>query len=205
VLILGASDLAADVASFIELGSGLKLAGFVEGVDKSRAGDVLSGHPVYWHEDIADFTDDHLAIAAIGDPKRKILIDHVAKLGFQFAGYVHPSATVASDARLGSGSIIGPGAVLAAKSIIGEHAFLNRNCSIGHHTEIGDCSTIGPGVNIGGRSHIGAGTIVGIGATIVDRISLAADSFVAAGSVVTKSFKTQVKLAGVPARVVATG
>lgn len=204
LLILGAGDLSVEVASFIEAESIYRIAGFVEGRDRDICGEDAAGRKVFWIEDIAAMASSHLAIAAIGDPARKRLIERAGELGFSFATYVHPRAVVPACATVGEGSIVGPGVVLAAQTVIGPHVYLNRNASIGHHSGIGAYSTIGPGATIGGRCNIGHSVVIGIGATVIDRIELAADSFVAAGAVVTKSFGKQVRLAGVPARVIAS-
>ena len=81
---------------------------------------------------------------------------------------VHPSASVAEDARLGEGVRIGPGAVIAsgarvgagtcigALAYVGPHARLGRDClvhpraTIQHGCQIGDRVVLQPGCIIGG-------------------------------------------------------
>lgn len=116
---------------------------------------------------------------------------------------------VIDDSRIGEGAHVGPFARLRLNNRIGSHAHIGnfvelKNTSLGdgakanHLAYLGD-STIGAKSNIGAgtitcnydgkKKHpttIGAGVFVGSNSTLVAPVTLEANSYVAAGSVVTK-------------------
>ncbi len=61
----------------------------------------------------------HVAVCAIGTPKRAAYIAQVEGMGFRFATVVHPTARISRSARVGAGSIVSAGVVIAAHTNIG--------------------------------------------------------------------------------------
>ena len=80
---------------------------------------------------------------------------------------VHPSASVAADAVLGSGVRIGAGSVIAAGARLGDDVVIGPLCSVGAGTTIGDGSVLHPrvtlydGVRVGRRCILHAGAVIG--------------------------------------------
>lgn len=128
----------------------------------TQAGAVIVGK-----RDGATFTgnglvapDPYLAFARIA-----ALFDHSR----DFEPGIHPSAVIASDARLGEGccvaaqvviesgavigdgSYIGPGSMIARNAQIGKKAFLVARVHIGHDVRIGERCQFQPGAVIGSR------------------------------------------------------
>lgn len=102
----------------------------------------------------------------------------------RFTYLIHPSATVASSALIGMGTVIMAGATVQARAQIGEHVILNTNCSVDHDSIIHDFAHISPGANICGGVEIGEGAWVGANATVIQGMKVAPWSVVPAGSTV---------------------
>lgn len=83
-----------------------------------------------------------------------------------FSG-VHPTAFVAPDAVIGTGTAVGPFAVIGAGSTIGERCILHAHVVIGARVTLGDDVEIFPNVSIlddtriGNRVVVQAGTVIG--------------------------------------------
>ena len=65
--------------------------------------------------------------------------------------------------------------------------------------------TIAPGANIAGKCVVEDGCYISMGAVIIDRVRIGANSVVGAGAVVTKDVPANVQVVGIPARVVKEG
>ncbi len=79
---------------------------------------------------------------------------------------VHPTAVVASDARLGGGVSIGPCAVVGAGAVLGDRVVLHAHVVIGPGAAIGDDSLLHARVSVRERCVLGARVIVQDGAVI---------------------------------------
>jgi UDP-3-O-[3-hydroxymyristoyl] glucosamine N-acyltransferase len=82
---------------------------------------------------------------------------------------VHPSAFVSTQARIDSGSSIGPNAVVQAGAHIGPNAEIGPGCVIGHSVEIGAGSRLVANVSIAERVRIGERVTIEPGAVIGGR------------------------------------
>ena len=141
LLILGTHLFAQEVSNLVAGIDGLTLEGFVENLDAGRCDERLDGLPVHWIDDIAELSGTHLAVCALGTTRRDGFIEQAARLGFEFATIVHPTAWIAPSTDLGRGTIAGAGVLVGARTAIGRHVVLNRGAQVGHHTEVGDfCS-----------------------------------------------------------------
>jgi UDP-3-O-[3-hydroxymyristoyl] glucosamine N-acyltransferase len=80
---------------------------------------------------------------------------------------IHPSATVAPDARIGDRVKIGAGAVVEAGVSVGNNSVVEAGCYVGKNTRIGNDCTLYPrvviykNVEIGNRVIIHAGAVIG--------------------------------------------
>jgi len=111
-------------------------------------------------------------------PNRTVIISANPKLAFARAAKwlldepvddvgIHPSATVAPDARIGEGVKIGAAAVIESGVVIGKSTVIEAGCYIGKKTTIGDDCVLYPrvviykDVTIGNRAIIHAGAVIG--------------------------------------------
>jgi UDP-3-O-[3-hydroxymyristoyl] glucosamine N-acyltransferase len=80
---------------------------------------------------------------------------------------IHPSATVAPDARIGDRVKIGPAAVIEAGAVIGNSTVIEAGCYVGKGVRIGHDCTLYPrvviykDVTIGNRVIVHAGAVIG--------------------------------------------
>ncbi len=202
LLILGTRTLAVDIADLAVDIPGVRVAGFVENMERARCRQKLEGLPVHWVDDLAELATSHCAVCGLATTQRSRFVEQVAGSGVPFATLVHPSASVSSSGSLGEGTVISRGVIIAAHARLGRHVFVNRGTLIGHHTEIGAFTTVQPGANIAGVCRIGEGTYIGMGAMVIDHITIGAHSVVGAGALVMKDVPDNVQVVGAPARVV---
>lgn len=205
LLVLGTHRLAPEVFDLASDLEDVRVEGFVENLDRSRAGGSIEGLPVHWIDDVGALAGTHLAVCALGTTARRRLVEEAAARGLRFTTLVHPDARVSSRATLGDGTIVSAGAVIATRTEVGRHVIVNRGALVGHDVVIGDYVTLGPGANVAGLCRIGDGAYVAMGAVVVDRVTVGAGALVAAGAVVTRDVPPHVEVRGVPARVVREG
>lgn len=117
--------------------------------------------------------DKYEIVVAIGDPlARKKIIDSLPK-NTKFFTHIHPSVQIlATDVKIGEGSIICAGCILTTNITIGKHAHLNLQTTVGHDTVIGDFFTTAPGAKISGNCNIGDLVYVGTNASIKEKINV---------------------------------
>jgi sugar O-acyltransferase (sialic acid O-acetyltransferase NeuD family) len=202
LLVLGTHHFAPEVFDLVADLPGFRVDGFVENMDRGRTERPLEGLPVYWIDDVGEFSSTHQAVCALGTTRRSRIVEQAAAAGFDFATVVHPTAHVSRRSRIGAGSIVSAGAVVATHTHVGTHVILNRGALVGHDVEIGDFVTVGPGANIAGLCRIGARSYIGAGAVVIDRITVGEGAIVGAGAVVVKDVPPKAQVTGVPARVV---
>ncbi len=147
--------------------------------------------------------DDLGVVLAIADASQKEAIaDTLAARGHRFVSVVHPAAVLASDVKIGIGSIINAGAIIERGSRIGAHVIIHAGCVIEHDNIVEDFANIAPGVVTAGRVVIGKGVIVFTGARITPDVVIGKGAVVGAGAVVIGSVAPQTTVAGVPAHAI---
>lgn len=143
------------------------------------------------------------AIVAIGDCSARLAVAaHLQSSGFTLATLLHPSAIVASDARIGAGTVLAAGAIVGAEAVLGENVILNTAATVDHECRIADGAHISPGAHLAGRVTVGRGSWIGIGASVIDGVTIGANSIIGAGAVVVRDIPDNVIAYGVPARAV---
>ena len=202
LLVCGTRTLAEEVADLAAEVPGIRVAGFVENMDRERCTSALRGLPVIWHEELPQYAADHCAVVALATTQRNHFTEQVAAAGVPFATIIHPAAQVSPSTTLGEGCVVSAGAIIAAHSELGCHVFVNRGALIGHHSVIGHHVSIMPGANIGGMVHIGEHTYIGMGAIVLDHIAIGDHCLISAGALVNKNAPPHTQLMGLPAVVV---
>lgn len=199
-LLLGAGDLAREVAQILSSTSGplLEVAVFCDipsalSPDFTRScattAEALEHFPpTLWK-----------AVVCVGSPAgRASLYESFHALGYTFATVIHPEATVLA-AHIGEGSIIFAGARIAIGCHLAYNTVVNYNATIGHDTHVGAHGVVSPGVQLGGRIHAGAGVLFGIGSSVLPKRKLGDYSVVSAGSAIWTDVAPGVTMVGVPA------
>ena len=139
---------------------------------------------------------------AIGNPHGRVRIrlhDLLVKEGLTPVTVVHPTAWVADNATIGSGSQILAGAVIAPEARIGRQCIINTNASVDHEDVLEDGVEVAPGATLCGLVHVGVNAWICAGATVLPHIRIGADAIVGAGAVVTKDVPDGITVIGIPA------
>ena len=206
LLVIGSSGHASVLVDAIELASGYEIAGYAD--DTLSAGTIRRGYPVLGGlKDAARICAEQVirdVVVAVGDNwwRRKVYSDLIEKCpNLRFSIVKHPSALVASSAKIGKGAVILAGSHVGPGSRVGEFCIVNTGSSIDHDCTMHEFSSIAPGVSTGGLVEIGECSAIGVGASISDRISIGRHTVIGTGAVVVRDIPDLVVAYGNPARV----
>lgn len=179
--------------------SDVAVKGFLD--DKSDALDGFQGYPKILGS-VEEYTveEDDAFVIALGDGMlRQKYAEIISAKGGRFLKIVHPTAYIGKNVELGDGCIVCPNVTISNDTTIGSHVIVNVGTTINHDNRISNYATICPGCHLAGRVKLNAGVFLGTGTTIIPDIALGDNVYVAAGSIVTKSFFSG-RLMGVPAK-----
>lgn len=131
--------------------------------------------------------DTHEVFVAIGFTataarKRWFLAAHAA--GYGLPSYVHRSASVAENVRIGANTLIQELAMVSPFARLGDNLILCPQVSINHHTRVASHCFFAPAAVVSGDADIGECCFIGANATIRDRVRVGERCIVGAGAVV---------------------
>jgi sugar O-acyltransferase (sialic acid O-acetyltransferase NeuD family) len=140
------------------------------------------------------------AHVALGDnARRQALGEWLLGLGYTLPDILHPSAIIASTARIGAGVVALPRVVVGAAAQVGDHAILNTGCIVEHDCQLGTAVHIAPAATLGGGVRVGDGALVGLGASVKPGVSIGARAIIGVGAAVVGSVAEGARMGGVPA------
>lgn len=140
-------------------------------------------------------------IVAIGNSKiRRKIQSELIEMGLNIVSLVHPSAVIASNVKIGVGTVVMAGAVINPCSVIGQGAIINTCASVDHDCRIGDYVHVSVGAHVAGTVIIGDNTWVGAGATVSNNIEITNECMIGAGAVVIADITEHGTYVGVPAK-----
>jgi sugar O-acyltransferase (sialic acid O-acetyltransferase NeuD family) len=179
-----------------------EMIGFYD--DGKEKGEIINDYPILGGiEELNNIAYPLGIVIALGNPliKRKIH-RFINNSQIFYPTLIHPNVIMGNRKFLsiGEGCIIGPGNILTVNIKVGNHVFLSVFCSVGHDTIINDYASFMPGVNISGDVLVKECVYVGTGTKIVNRIEIGSETFIGAGSVVSKSLPGKCTAVGIPAR-----
>jgi sugar O-acyltransferase (sialic acid O-acetyltransferase NeuD family) len=137
-------------------------------------------------------------IFAIGDvgAKREIT-QRLETRGAEFISLVHPTAVIASSARIGKGAVICPFALLSANVVLEDQVMLNFYASCGHDAKIGKFCILSPYATVNGFAELDEGVFLATHASVGAHRKIGRDSKVSANSVVTADVPAKTLVYGV--------
>lgn len=191
ITIIGASGhgkVCADIA---------KLNGYekIQFLDDDTSLTYCGEYPVIGSTDTVPFGDLFVAIG-----NNKIRKKFCSKYHDQLVTLIHPSAVIASDSRIGPGTVIMANTVVNPGSIIGDGVIINTAASVDHDNTIGNFTHIAVGAHTAGTVKIGECVWLGIGAVVSNNVNICSGCVIGAGAVVIKDIDEAGTYIGVPAR-----
>jgi sugar O-acyltransferase (sialic acid O-acetyltransferase NeuD family) len=178
--------------------AGVKVAGFV---DPSESKPEFAGLPVCSLADALAQPSGEIVVAVTNPRTRKAIAERFTSHGWTLRTLVHPRATVASDAKVGPGSVVLAGAVIQSGAMVGTCAIVNANAMIDFDATLADYSHAALGAAIGSQVKIGEGAWVGLNACVLEELAIGAWSMIGAGATVVEDVPNEVVVYGVPAKV----
>ena len=125
-----------------------------------------------------------VAIGFLATEARRRKFDLARERGYTLPSYVHPSACVADNVRVGANTLIQEQVMVAPFARLGEDVFLCPQVGINHHTRVGSHCFFAPAAVVAGDADIGEACFIGANATIRDRVRIGANCVIGAGAVI---------------------
>ncbi|HEX8414936.1 MAG TPA: NeuD/PglB/VioB family sugar acetyltransferase [Sphingomicrobium sp.] len=167
----------------------------------SEAGDagteihgVAVHHPDEWTAEPPRF------VMAFADPvKKKRLALDLEGRGWEPETFIHDSAVVGLDTKIGRGTVICPFCRISTDCVIGEHVLVNGASGIGHDATVGDYSSLLGSVSVNGSATVGEGVTFGAGSMVYPGKRIGAWATVGLASVVLRNVPSHATVFGNPA------
>lgn len=141
------------------------------------------------------------AILRIDNQRERIsMINDLGIPDSKFATFVHPTAYVAPNTKLGPGCVIMPLVAVSSNTTFGKGCIVMVSATIGHDNKIGDYCHIAAQACVGSFLTIGVGAHIGLNSTIRENLVIGKYATLGMGAVLTKNIGDQEIWAGVPAK-----
>lgn len=198
VIIIGAGGHAKVIADIIYK-SGDNLIGFLDDNLANKGKEIYLGKKVLGTtKDIKNYNKNYFIIG-IGNNSIRKKINNENNLKLYSA--IHPSAIIAEDVKIGTGSVIMAGVVINPGTVIGKNCIINTSSSLDHDNLLEDYVHISPGAHLAGTVSVKEGTWICTGAIVKNNITIGKNNIIGAGSVVIKDIiEENTTYVGVPAK-----
>ena len=206
VVLWGASNHALVVADIIRLRGEYELVGFLDDINLERHDESFCGAVVLGGREQLELLkarDVSYVMMAFGNNRARLTLAEIArKKGYQLATALHPRAVIASDVRIGAGTVVMGGAVINPGVVVGENVIVNTAAIVEHGCKIHEGALVNAGTLLSGNVTVGRAATVEVGAIVGSNLSIGADAIIGAGSVVLKDIPEGVVVYGSPAKVI---
>jgi acetyltransferase EpsM len=184
----------------------LLVKGFLN--DKANTGDLLDGTIVigkHTKENISKYHNEgyKFIFALHKISGEEFFIKMFSELGLtddMLATFIHPTAYVAPNVVVDSGSVIMPYVMISSGAHISKSTLIMTGATIGHNTTTGDFSHIASQAVVGAYITLGKGSNVGLNSTVLEYLKIGEYSVVGMGSVLTKNIPNREIWVGNPAK-----
>ena len=204
VAIVGSGDLGQQIAWHAIHDQQFEVAGYFD--DFKTKGAVINDLPVLGglNDITAAFSTaifDELLIG-IGykhmNFRKELYLQYKGKI--PFGRLVHSSCILDRSSTINEGVVIYPGCIIDQNVVIEENVLMNVGCCIAHDTIIGAHTFLSPRVAIAGFVKVGEACNLGINSTIIDNISIPANTQIGGGGVVITNIEKEGLYVGNPVR-----
>ncbi|QIX27861.1 acetyltransferase [Nocardioides sp. JQ2195] len=154
-------------------------------------------------DEIGDHDNRDVVVCAGKGLVRRVLVERLLAHGVsphRFATIIHPRATVAAEADVGSGCVILAGVVVTANAVIGDHVVVMPQVTLTHDDTVADFATLCAGVALGGSVHVREAAYVGMSACVREGTTVGAGSTLGMGAVLLDDLPDGQTWVGAPAR-----
>jgi len=182
----------------------MECAGFLN--DRTETGQYIDSFPVLGKiYEIKKFIDEDYyfinTVFKIDGQKERL--DMFEKLGLtenRLVSFIHPSAYVAPNVILSSGTVIMPLVSVSSGTKFGKSCLVMVGATVGHDNQIGDYCHIAAQACVGAYLNIGRGVHIGLNATIRENLTIGDYATIGMGAVLTKNVTEKEIWAGNPAK-----
>lgn len=204
VLIVGAGGLGREAWNYLsqspKCGVEWQIGGFLD--DNVNALDRFD-YPQKVVGKITDYqaTAGDLLVCALGSPGLKETVcTSLLERGAVFETFVHHTALVGKNVRLGKGCFLAPHSNITSDAFLGDFVTINCFSGCGHDVMVGSFTTLSSYCDLTGGVQLGKKVFLGSHATIIPGRRVGDEVYIGAGSVVVTHVKSGQKVFGVPAR-----
>jgi len=191
IVLIGGGGHCASCIDVIEQQGEFQIAGIIDKADfvgKEVLGYSIIGSDEDLENIISEYSFFLIAYGSVKFPAKRIeLYKRIKRLGGKFPMITSPRAYVSRSAVVGEGTIIMHDCLINSRARIGANCIINTKSLIEHDAVIGDHCHISTRSVVNGGAVIGAETFFGSNAVAVEYIQIAKNSFIKAGSLVSKS------------------
>lgn len=173
------------VAAFISEGGDAGTA--IHGVPVLHPGDWTGAPPRF--------------VLAFADPasKKRLALDLEAR-GWEPEIFVHDSAAIGLNAKIGRGTVVCPFCRISSDCEIGEHVLVNGGSGIGHDASVGSYSSLLGSVSVNGSTKVGEGVTFGAGSMVFPGKRIGDWAKIGLASVVLRNVPAHATMFGNPAK-----
>ena len=183
---------------------GLYLISGILDVGANVGSRVLNYDIIGTDNDLYKYVHDHHFLITVGQTKtaatRKAIFETLQTAGGELAIIISPFARVSQYASIGAGTCILHNACVNANVRIGVNCIINTGSNVEHDCTLGNHVHISTQAVVNGGCQIKEGCFVGSNATIVQNVTIAANSLIGAGAVILHSFLKRGTFIGNPAK-----
>ena len=141
--------------------------------------------------------DEYEIMIAIADPViRKSICENIN--GIKYFTFIHPTAIIGNDVKIGEGSYVGPHCIITTNVKIGKHSIISRFNSIGHDVVCKDFLSMMPGSVISGNNSIGECVYIGTNSSFKEKIQVCDNLIIGLNSGVVTNIKESGTYVGTP-------
>jgi UDP-perosamine 4-acetyltransferase len=176
-------------------------------VEAKTAVHAIMGVPIAGTDDfmsyatVQGFAFFAMGIGGVGDNRpRAAAFARARAAGLAPQSVVHPSAVIATSARIGAGTQCLPGAIVAAEAVVGEDVLINSGAIVEHDCRLGEHVHVATGAVLTGTVEVEAFAHIGARAVIRQSVVVGQGAIVGLGAVVTENVPPGATVVGVPAR-----
>jgi sugar O-acyltransferase (sialic acid O-acetyltransferase NeuD family) len=156
------------------------------------------GLPFLGSEDVLKDDQSQAYFVGIGDNTIRKAV--MLKMHRSAAVIVHPTAVVATLAKVCDGVLVAARAVINPLATIGRGAIINTGAIVEHECVVENFAHIAPGAVLGGNVRVGQMAFIGAGAVVRQGITIGAGAIVGAGAVVVEDVPPGITVMGNPAK-----